>query len=252
MMMVKESKHTDFPRCKFHNSGFCKFRDHCRKRHFSSVCQVPNCSQDCEGRHPRLCKLESSCKFYKKGICAYKHITLTNNDKIEDLEKQLKHLRDQINDLTEQNKQKLKLIEKITAEKSEIIDKLSKENHDLKLDVEYTKKFHAKIIESKNNEVKNLQEQNQRQKDRIVEMEARLKNMNSPLKEQNNQKHLKIDENAKTIDCFTCDKCGFNTNSLATLVQHKTNEHNQVLSCDHCDFKSFKKTDLQIHLTFKH
>ena len=59
----------------------------------------------------------------KKGICAYKHITLTNNDKIEDLEKQLNHLRDQIIDLTEQNKQKLKLIEKITAEKSEIINK---------------------------------------------------------------------------------------------------------------------------------
>ena len=71
--------------------------------------------------------------------------------------------------------------------------------------------------------MKKLQEQNQNQKDRIVEMEARLKNMNSPLKEQNNQKHLKIDENAKTIDCFTCDKCGFNTNSLATLVKHKTN-----------------------------
>ena len=54
----------------------------------------------------------------------------------------------------------------------------------------------------------------------------------------------------KTI--LTVVKCGFNTNSLAILVKHKTDEHNPVLSCDHCDFKSFKKTDLQIHLKFKH
>ena len=72
------------------------------------------------------------------------------------------------------------------------------------------------------------------------------------MKEPINSKDLKLDENSKTKDNFNCDKCGFNTNSLAILVKHKTNEHNPVLSCDHCDFKSFKKTDLQIHLKFKH
>ena len=99
MMMVDGSKHTKIPRCKFYNSGFCKFREQCRERHFSSVCQVPNCNQDCQARHPRLCKLESYCKFFQKGICAYKHVISTNDNKLEDLEKELNCLRKEIQNL---------------------------------------------------------------------------------------------------------------------------------------------------------
>ena len=250
MMMVDDSKHTKIPRCKFHNSGFCKFREQCRKRHFSSVCQVPNCSQDCQARHPRLCKLESYCKFWKKGICAYKHITPTNDNKLEDLEKELKSLKNEVKDLTEQNKQKQKQIEKINSEKSEIIKKLSQENHKIKIYIEEIKQSHAKAIEVKNSEVKKLQVQNDHQKKKIVELEVQITKFHSSYKEK--VKANDNEDDAKTRQDFNCDKCGFKTSSLATLVKHKTNEHNPVLSCDQCDFKSFKKTDLQIHLTFKH
>ena len=160
MMMVDDSKHTKIPRCKFHNSGFCKFREQCRKRHFSSVCQVPNCNQDCQARHPRLYKLEINCKFWKKGICAYKHITPTNDNKLEDLEKELKSLKNEIKDLTEQ----------INSEKSEIIKKLSQENHKIKIYIEEIKQTHAKAIEVKNSEVKKLQVQNDHQKKKIVDL----------------------------------------------------------------------------------
>ena len=115
-----------------------------------------------------------------------------------------------------------------------------------------SKKSHSKAFDLKNSEVKLIYGQNDRQKDRIVELEAKLVKYNSSLKELINSKDLKLDENSKTKDNFNCDKCGFNTNSPAILVKHKTNEQNSVLSCDHCDFKSFKKTDLQIHLKFKH
>ena len=55
------------------------------------------CKQDCQARHPWFCKLESDCKFFKKGVCAYKHIVaLTYDSKLEDLEKELKCLRNQI------------------------------------------------------------------------------------------------------------------------------------------------------------
>ena len=72
------------------------------------------------------------------------------------------------------------------------------------------------------------------------------------MKKPINLKDLNHDESSKTKENLNCDKCGFNANSLAILVKHKTNEHNPILSCDHCDFKSFKKTDLHIHLKFKH
>ena len=132
-----------------------------------------------------------------------------------DLEKEVKCLRNQIVDLTEQNKEKLKLIEKESHEKSEMI----KENQTIKKNIDDIKKSHSKAIDLKNSEVKLILGQNDRQKDRIVDLEAKLVKYNSSLKEPINSKDLK---------------------------------HNPVLSCDHCDFKSFKKTDLQIHLKFKH
>ena len=138
---------------------------------------------------------------------------------MEDLEKEVNRLRNQIVDLTEQNKGKLKLIEKESTEKPEIIRKLSKENLNIKKNIDDIKKSHSKAIDLKNSEVKLILGQNDRQKDRIVDLEAKLVKYNSSLKEPINSKDLK---------------------------------HNPVLSCDHCDFKSFKKTDLQIHLKFKH
>ena len=87
---------------------------------------------------------------------------------MEDLEKEMKCLRNQIVDLTEQNKEKLKLIEKESTEKSEIIRKLSKENQNIKKNIDDIKKSHSEAIDLKNSEVKLILEQNERQKDRIV------------------------------------------------------------------------------------
>ena len=60
--------------------------------------------------------MENVCRFFKQGICAYKHISTINAKKMEDLEKEVKRLRNQIVDLTEENKEKLKLIEKESTE----------------------------------------------------------------------------------------------------------------------------------------
>ena len=133
-----------------------------------------------------------------------------------------------------------------------MIRQLSKENQNIKKNIDVIKKSHSKAIDLKNSEVKLILGQNDRQKDRIVDLEAKLVKYNSSLKEPINAKDVKLDENSKTNDSFDFDKCGFNTNILAILVKHKTNQHYPVLSCDHCDFKSIKKTELQIYLKFKH
>ena len=175
MKMINDSKHTTNPKCKFHNSGYCKFQEQCRKRHFSAICQITNCKQDCQARHPRLCKMESNCKFFKKGVCAYKHVdAFTYDSKIEDLEKELKCLRNQIKDLAKENKQKQIEIERITSEKSEMLQKLSKENHDLKAHIEVIKNTLTKTIELKNSEVDNLQQHNGHLKNEIVELKAQI------------------------------------------------------------------------------
>ena len=83
-------------KCKFHDTGYCKFRDHCRKRHFSDFCLLSNCKENCKARHPRLCRMENKCKFFKKGVCAYKHVTLANDDGIK---KENQHLKEKIREL---------------------------------------------------------------------------------------------------------------------------------------------------------
>ena len=70
-----------------------------------------------------------------------------------DLEKDVKCLRNQIIDLTEQNKEKQKLIEKESTEKSEMIRQLSKENQNIKKNIDVIKKSHSKAIDLKNSEV---------------------------------------------------------------------------------------------------
>ena len=77
--MIDNHRHTNSFKCKYHNSGYCKFGDHCRKRHYKQICQKSNCRNDCQARHPVLCKYGQDCKFSKKGICAYKHTTAIDN-----------------------------------------------------------------------------------------------------------------------------------------------------------------------------
>ena len=61
--------------CKYNQSGFCKYQDHCRKQHISTICQnLTHTKVTCLNRHPRICKFFASfgrCKF--GASCAYLH-----------------------------------------------------------------------------------------------------------------------------------------------------------------------------------
>ena len=59
-----------------------------------------------------------------------------------------------------------------------MIQKLSKENQNIKKNIKDIKKCHAKAIDLKMSEVINILKQNYRQKGRIVELEAKLAYIN--------------------------------------------------------------------------
>ena len=44
--------------CKFNQTGFCKFRVHCEKKHEDQVCdEINDCKNvNCEKRHPEMCR----------------------------------------------------------------------------------------------------------------------------------------------------------------------------------------------------
>jgi hypothetical protein len=89
--------------CKFNQSGFCKFRSHCRKQHFMETCSNKQCNMEtCIYRHPMMWRYFTNfgrCKF--KDSCAYLHEISENiNEKeIEKLRQEVKELQMQVNEL---------------------------------------------------------------------------------------------------------------------------------------------------------
>ena len=84
-------------KCKFNDSGYCKFGSHCRQKHFVKICPNLNCkTSDCQARHPKPCKYEKNCKFFGQVICAYSHDTLVNYGKqLKSLESENKILKEE-------------------------------------------------------------------------------------------------------------------------------------------------------------
>ena len=85
--------------CHHNNTGFCKFRDHCKHQHFHTICLKKICkSQECQNRHPKTCKFGDSCKFNARNACAYKHQKLvdTEVDETKNLSKKIKGLQDEV------------------------------------------------------------------------------------------------------------------------------------------------------------
>ena len=66
--------------CKHFQTGYCKFREHCKKRHEKTVCPSLHCSvKACTKRHPKSCKFYALNQFCKFGdSCCYKHVDSGN------------------------------------------------------------------------------------------------------------------------------------------------------------------------------
>ena len=76
-------------RCKYYNSGFCKFGNNCRFSHPETVCSRPSCrDKTCDNRHPKWCRYGDQCR--RKTSCLYKHEESNNNSPMIDETKALK------------------------------------------------------------------------------------------------------------------------------------------------------------------
>ena len=97
--------------CKFHQTGFCKFGSHCKRKHEDQICdnQSECTSQECQKRHPKICRnfiRNEQCIFKEK--CAYSHKTKIDsqhnlNEKVTLLllkhENDIKALTEEVNNL---------------------------------------------------------------------------------------------------------------------------------------------------------
>ena len=115
--------------CNHYKYGFCKFQDHCQKKHVEGECNaLSTCkSKVCQMRHPKVCKrlaLEKFCKFGDE--CAYSH----RIDKSDEAQKQLsarnefeiKLLKDEVKDLKLEIKKLTALTHDLCQKPEEISD----------------------------------------------------------------------------------------------------------------------------------
>ena len=86
--------------CKHNQKGFCKFGDHCRKKHINDICTSDCQDKSCNLRHPRTCRyfiLNGTCKFGE--MCAYTHKETKQDILIMSLQKELKATKDKVDSL---------------------------------------------------------------------------------------------------------------------------------------------------------
>jgi hypothetical protein len=81
--------------CHYNKFGFCKYKEECRRRHFSEECEhLSTCKSinSCMKRHPRPCKKFAlgQCKY--KNHCAYKHLEPKENREQSEMIEKVKQL----------------------------------------------------------------------------------------------------------------------------------------------------------------
>ena len=174
--------------CYRNKFGYCKFGEKCRFLHVNELCVNKNCDQrQCSYRHPREClyfKKYGQCKFGE--YCQYEHKKVNN-------EKEIKKEVEKI-------KTKCEYIEvEMNALKAEI-DKLTKENINLRQNL---------------NALKN------------IECSENVNESNEKIEDSNSDKNCQDEAND-----FKCVECDFEGRSLNGLKIHTSTKHKKIVQLD--------------------
>ena len=200
--------------CGFFKFGYCKYKDTCRKKHNSEICENTSCEiRNCLLRHPKICRYFRDfgrCKFDE--LCAFKHIEAetTSSKRLEMLEKKVeenkkiidqlrlaqkkieKDLKERDTEIRKLNETLMKLLEK--AERNDSIDVPEKEDNEEIDDLESTfcnpfNKLKCNFCDFKAKD------------ERGLKIHERRKHTN-PLVTVNEEKRKK----------YTCEECDYETN----------------------------------------
>ena len=118
--------------CKYNQSGFCKYKDKCRRKHYSENCEdKSDCrAHNCPKRHPKECKnitKTGKCKYGDK--CAYNHDALTKENKYATLLEAVAHVMkkhdDEILDMKQELHQMTSKVSQLENEMSLTVETVS-------------------------------------------------------------------------------------------------------------------------------
>ena len=217
--------------CRFNQLGFCKYQDHCFRKHVNVTCENDKCSKlDCELRHPRNCRYFSKYAYCKFGeYCKFKHEELRNSGKdkeIDNLKSEIETLRKDIEEKETAIQNKDDEISKHLEEHNAIRIKIEKENANLKETIEEMKKIEEDLLNKRAEDtlilldfkermkIKYLYESDDEESEFESDDEKREKSRELFRKRKEEQKKVKN-------NCEICDFTGKTPGGLKTHVRKK-------------------------------
>ena len=198
--------------CKHNQTGFCKFREKCRKTHENEECQnQSDCTiKECTKRHPKVCRtFDRTGKCRLKEDCAYKH--------------------------EDQNNLKNEMVEILTKHAIEMIA-MQEDINQLKLVIQ----FMASKIDSYETELQKRSELNKTLVEATLEVEEQYELERDEIVTSNYS------------DYIHCDYCAYKCQRENTMARHMMNEHKDVKSCDVCGIEYGTNDLLKEHKQKKH
>ena len=206
--------------CKFNQSGFCKYQEHCRKQHVMDVCPTSMCNNMSHLlRHPKVCKFFTNfrrCKFGES--CAYRHgpDIETGGVRISELEQEIQSVKAEISELEtillklENIEDRINSVEEINRKNCESIEHVKKTLNQKASQVEEMKKT---------SDEKNFKLDDLAQNFFII-----LSSVDDLDKSSAQHKHH-LDHLSEQIQKFQCHLCGQTCPNQQTLRNHIQRNH---------------------------
>ena len=244
--------------CKHNKFGFCKFGDKCQFRHINDLCLSENCIVDaCENRHPKFCYYQKNygrCKFTT--FCKYSHekekLICENKENISDFRQRLEEKELQIANLenrlilleNDQNEEIKKLTTKIMRLEEIQSTKINCDqcNHTPKLQDSLNQP--SVICQNKAKEI------------RLYSCEyCEFTSIHRDDMAAHIDTHTADSEGDNQ---YTCNQCSFVANFRENVYEHIRAHHeiekdfeddleNECFSCDKCDYETIFQENLLVH-----
>ena len=247
--------------CKHFQSGYCKFRDHCRKHHETEHCQTKNCkSKACTKRHQKVCKFFTSynvCKFGEQ--CSYKHSVTQEKSDMSKLENKMSNLEDTVKVMSDTIKVLEEKVQSLSSESKTSFNKPFKcDQCDYKASKNSVLKRHVTSKHKQNIPAPEIERTTDHDKSLHlgIPLEERAPEEEGSSPPRMEEKHL-----TPSPTCFYCELCKDKSESAAALHGHMSLKHNPLIphtghwednNCHICN-KAFNNTyHFKNHLIEQH
>ena len=220
--------------CKFYQTGYCKFKEACKKKNEHEICKDHNdCSKEnCTKRHPKTCRnFSRNGKCFYKERCAYKH-TVYVNDQVKVIEAMMLLIlkqQQEISSLTEELNSVKVLVETMAMAKKpnnkdkEVVEIIAQENH----------KVSEKVYQCQ-----------------VCDFECPKE---ETLKKHTNTRHKLLSHEKTDERKFYCHECNVSFKTKKSLKKHEQC-HSDIVkkNCSDCDFECTSEKDIRNHMNVNH